>query len=250
MRPLLLSLACLAARGMDLEAQLRASYRPTGAVTSHSLAIDGLPQPLQFLHAGPPHASKLVVLLHGMAFSAETWQVVGTLDALAQAGAQAVALNMPGYAGVFRNMETRRLILKKFLAAYQWRGKVVVVAASAGGSVGLPYVLDAGIEKVAGYVSVSAVISDEHITTSSVPALLVWGALDAPDSAKAKAHERTFQSRQMIVIPDAPHPCYLKDPALFNQLVLQFVGIKTSLQLNETVKVAASWMTGASQIEL
>ena len=63
---------------------------------------------------------------------------------------------------------------------------------------------------------------------SRVPTLVLWGALDAPDSARARAYARAFPGSQKIVFADAPHPCYLKAPSYFNRLLLQFAGASGS----------------------
>ena len=46
------------------------------------------------LEAGRSTAPKLAILLHGMVFRATTWQWTGTLDALADAGLRAIALDL------------------------------------------------------------------------------------------------------------------------------------------------------------
>ena len=97
----------------------------------------------------------------------------------------------------------------------------------------------------------------EHVApaSSEVPALLIWGELDQPTSSKAKAHERLFATHQMIVVPNAPHPCYLKEPAMFNALLVQFAGgasahggaLPSSPSSVPTLKVAADWRGGRSK---
>mmetsp|Transcript_36836 Transcript_36836/g.73431 ORF Transcript_36836/g.73431 Transcript_36836/m.73431 type:complete len:149 (-) Transcript_36836:825-1271(-) len=138
--PLLVGLCLSHARGGvgDLEAALRSSYSEAGTVTSHSLAVTGLDHPVQYLQAGPAGATRLVVLLHGMAFSASTWKYIGAMDRLANAGMRAVALDLPQYSGPYSSEAVRNRLLRDFLSALGWHHKVVVCAASMGGTVGFP----------------------------------------------------------------------------------------------------------------
>ena len=209
---------------VDLESVLRAAYHESGAVTESKAALLGLEEPVSFLSVGDRNASSLlVVLLHGMAFTASTWKFVGTLDALANAGIPAVALDLHGYGGQYASASVRKSLLRQFLQAIGWSHPVVVVAASMGGTVGAPFVLQAPhVQAVAGYVSVSALLSGVGVSHSNVPALLVWGDQDSPNSNKAIAHENMFTTHQKVVLPDAPHPCYLKWPKAFNALLVAF----------------------------
>merc|ERR1712087_390260 len=80
--------------------------------------------------------------------------------------------------------------------------------------------------------------------SSSVPALLVWGELDSPESSKAKAREKLFSLSEKVVMPKAPHPCYLKDPQTFNRLVLKFAGVASEFPIaldGLPLKLAAAW---------
>lgn len=51
-----------------------------------------------YREAKPPEASPhvSVLLLHGMAFTSETWQNLGTIGTLAQMGYRVVAVDIPG----------------------------------------------------------------------------------------------------------------------------------------------------------
>ena len=73
---LLLLVGAFAGRhAIDLEQALTDKYSDTGLVTSQTINIPSLEVPLHYLAAGPPEGAP-VVLLHGAAFSAKTWQVI------------------------------------------------------------------------------------------------------------------------------------------------------------------------------
>ena len=181
---------------------------------------------ISYLHAGPPSSDRLVIFLHGAVFSARTWQVVGTLDALADAGVRSVALELPGSAnglsGPRQSTAHMRTLLGAFVRELGWQHRVLVVAASRGGMVGSPFLFEQP-EQAAGYVSVAALLDKPSgANTSSVPALVIWGALDSP--GRSEATMRAFTSAHRVILPDAPHPAYLKEPARFSELVLAFAG--------------------------
>ena len=213
----------------DLLGPLEQAYKDRGLVNRSELL---LPQhgKLSFLHAGPVTSQKLVILLHGAIFSARTWQVVGTLDALADAGVRVLAPEMPGSAnglsGPRQSTAHRRSLLSALLHQLAWPHRALVVAASAGGAVGSPFVF-AHPERTAGYVSVAAVLDAPSDANSSsrpcpVPTLVLWGELDSP--ARSEPTMSAFASAHRVIFPEAPHPCYVKDPASFNALVLAFAG--------------------------
>lgn len=115
---LLLSLG--GARGnFDLETPLKEAYKDQGLVTEGLARVKGLSSPVRYLQAGPPAARvrKLVVLIHGGIFSADTWKWVGALDALALSGIPVVALDLQRYRGAFASQAVRNRLLKDFLLA-------------------------------------------------------------------------------------------------------------------------------------
>merc|ERR1719272_2620680 len=62
---LALAVAMTAARGADLVASLEASYSDKGAVSSHTLTVQGCDSQVHYLAAGPEKAQKVVLLVHG-----------------------------------------------------------------------------------------------------------------------------------------------------------------------------------------
>ena len=170
----------------------------------------------------------MVLFLHGAAFSARTWQILGSLDALATSGLsiRAIAVDLPGF-GDFKSgrakdsAEQRDTLVHRLLRALGWQRRVLVVAASMGGSYGAPFVLNHP-SQAAGSLPVAALGLRGSTPVSSVPTLVLWGELDSPNSPRAQAYARVFSRSQKIVFADAPHPCYLKAPARFNRLLLAF----------------------------
>ncbi|KAG8458608.1 hypothetical protein KFE25_008405 [Diacronema lutheri] len=206
------------------------------------ITSDGRAQSIHALVAVPESPRGTVLLVHGSAFSAQTWHSLGTLSLLADSGFRAIAVDVPGYGSHLSGRERLRPteaaeFLAQFLdVALPHRGeRVVCVAASMGGTYANPLV-SRHPERVAGYVPIAAVTTTE-LGAPHMPALILWGELDSPNSAKARLYTSRFPKHHKVVFPDAPHPCYLKSPKLFNALLLEFVGAKPQ----ERLRVRASW---------
>lgn len=196
-----------------------------------------------------------MLFLHGAAFSARTWQLVGSLDVLAASGLsiRAIAVDLPGF-GDFKSgtrkddAEQRDTLVYRLLRALGWKRRVLVVAASMGGGYGAPFVLK-NPTQAAGYVPVAALGLRASAPPSSVPTLVLWGELDTPNSPRAQAYSRVFSRSQKIVFADAPHPCYLKAPARFNRLLLAFAGAAPHVEADaapeDALRIAAEWQASA-----
>jgi pimeloyl-ACP methyl ester carboxylesterase len=135
----------------------------------------------------------------------------------------------------------RSLFLARLVASLGWSSsKIVLVAASAAGSFATPYLLSPRyFRSVAGFVSVAAGFDcgsykpptaaerkRKRTGAESIPALLVWGALDnghPPSSRAAHAQAAFFKRVQWALLPDAPHECHVHAPAAFCRLLLGFV---------------------------
>lgn len=206
---------------------------------------DGTRRTVHALVAAPSShkpARGTVLLVHGSAFSAQTWNALGTLDLLARAGFRAIAVDLPGYgeklsgAHKLSPAEEPEFLAQLLDAALPHdRAPVVVVAASMGGRVANPLV-KRHPERVAGYMPIAALAGAE-LGAERVPALVLWGELDAPGSAKAEAYRARFPAHQLVVFPRGPHACYLADPARFHGLLLEFVGATEQA----TVRLRADW---------
>lgn len=92
-------------------------------ITSQTIKIDSCD--VHYLTAGNPK-DKSVVLLHGMKFQAATWQELGTLQRLAEAGFYAVAVDMPGFGKSPACSMEQDTVLEQFLYATELKDIVLV----------------------------------------------------------------------------------------------------------------------------
>ena len=196
-------------------------------VTESDLDIGG--NPLHLRTAGPMNGAP-VLLLHGASFDSGTWEELGTLQKLADAGYRAVAIDLPG----FGKSKTLRAAPNTFLAELLPKleiGRPVVVSPSMSGRFSFP-LLAVHPESVSGFVPVAPVGALQFARRNQdhpVPALVVWGERDQnfpPSQAKLLAD--AFRDAVVAILPGARHPAYLDQPDAFHEVLLEFLaGLKS-----------------------
>jgi abhydrolase domain-containing protein 14 len=174
--------------------------------------------------AAGPKDGRPVLLLHGAAFHSGTWQELGTLAVLADAGFRAVAIDLPGYARSKGVKAKPQAFLAALLTALEL-DRPVVVSPSMSGSFSWPLVL-ANPELLSGFVPVAPVRSTEYakrIKESPLPALVIWGENDRlfpPSQAQLVA--ASFRDSRTLILPGARHPAYLDQPEKFHEALVEF----------------------------
>ena len=179
---------------------------------------------IHFLEAGDSE-NKTVLLLHGMKFTAVTWETLGTIDHLANAGYHAVAIEMPGFGKSPASEAQPRVVLQEFLTQKNI-DKPVLVGPSMGGRISLEFSLDYQ-HIVGGLIVIGPVGVEENssrLSDITVPTLAIWGEEDVISPPEnAKIIENKIKGSQVIIFPGAPHPCYLEETDKWHKVLLSFL---------------------------
>lgn len=196
-----------------------------GTIRDEKIALNS--GEIHYLEAGDPE-NQTVLLLHGMSFTAGTWQKLGTIDLLAGSGYHAVALEMPGFGGSPASGAAPGTVLQEFLTQ-KGIDKPVLVGPSMGGQIGLEFCLDyqdlIGGLIVIGPVGVAK--NAARLSAITIPTLAIWGAEDTISPPEhAKIIEKEIQGAQIVIFPGAPHPCYLEKTEEWHKVLLSFLGSK------------------------
>jgi abhydrolase domain-containing protein 14 len=189
--------------------------------------LDCMGHPIHTLQGGPD-AGLLVLLLHGRMFQAATWQEIGTLAKLAETGYRAVAMDMPGFGNSpTADIEPTEVLKTAINQAFQDRA--ILLAPSMGGRIALDFTL-ANQELVSGLVLVGAVgikENKERLKEISLPCLGVWGEEDTISPlANGDLLQQGIKDAELVVIPGAPHPCYLDHSDEWHRILFRFLNEK------------------------
>lgn len=172
-----------------------------------------------------------VLLLHGIRFSSETWQNLGTLHKLAEAGYKAVAIDLPGL-GQSKEAAAPapigELAPGSFLAAVVDAlelGAPVVISPSLSGMYALPFLVAPG-SQLRGYVPVAPICTDKinaaDYARVKTPVLIVYGDQD-PMGTSSFQHLKQLPNHRVLVMKGAGHPCYLDKPDEWHTGLLDFL---------------------------
>ncbi|MFW6415703.1 MAG: alpha/beta fold hydrolase [Thermodesulfobacteriota bacterium] len=170
-------------------------------------------------------SGKDVLLLHGAKFSASTWQELGTLDVLVDAGHRVHALDMPGYGKSPKCGSNPPALLQEIIAAEGMQSPVVI-GPSLGGAYSLALYFSAS-RKTGGLVLVGTVGVDKlknRIREIDVPCLVVWGDRDQVSTLdNAYFLDKEIKDSKLVILENAKHPCYLDQPKRWHEELLNFL---------------------------
>ncbi len=171
-----------------------------------------------------------VVFMHGMAFNADTWDDLGTLDLVAKEGFGVYALDLPGF-GKSSGTRLKRKQATEFIRTFldeMMLEKCVLVGPSMGGGIALSYAVKYG-DKLTGLVLIAPAGLDDpeiinNLTKISVPVLIFWGENDKIFPVEmGKNLAKKLRNSEFVICPKARHPCYLDCPELFHEKLIAFV---------------------------
>ncbi len=176
-----------------------------------------------YLEAGDKSAQG-ILFLHGMKFSSQTWNELGTLNFFESEGFHPVAVDLPGF-GKSDDLSMENDAVMLALLDGLGLTKPFVVAPSFSGGYSLPIVAD-DPSCMKGFVAVAPTnIPDyaEKLAGNPLPALAVWGSNDEIVPVEnADLLCKSLTNIRKVVFKDAGHPCYLTETDGFHGQLLAF----------------------------
>jgi len=175
--------------------------------------------------AAGPLDGEVVLLLHGAAFTSATWEELGTLQILAQAGYRAIAVDLPekGDSGKWPHVLEGFLI--ELVDAMNIE-KCALVAPSMSGAYAFPFVT-IHPQRVRAFIPIAPVRISQFLDAMGqcqIPTLVLWGENDAviPLALGVELTTATPHA-QMHIFANVEHPCYMQATAEFHQQLLDFL---------------------------
>ncbi|AGF76608.1 putative hydrolase or acyltransferase of alpha/beta superfamily [Desulfocapsa sulfexigens DSM 10523] len=190
-------------------------------IKNETIAVNG--SPINILMAGD-HSQTPLLFLHGKAFQAETWQQLGTIQAAIDAGFPILALDFPGFGKSPESDTTPETVINGVLEATGIKS-IIMVAPSMSGKIAIEYAL-ANPHRIAGLVLIGAVgVQENRENLCKLPprTLLIWGENDQISApANGALLNREIPGSEFVIFKNAPHPCYLEQPAFWHDTLLNF----------------------------
>lgn len=192
------------------------------------------------IERGPADAPLTVLFLHGQAYTSRIWAERKILDAVANAGDRAVAVDLPGYGDTPPRPEDEANGAGSVISDGTWLqgliravgdpAHVVVVSPSMSGAYSLTYLRQLPDEPLAGFVPVAPVGIDDFTRpddAAPIPTESIWGSKDPTYSSTRAQHlvdqMRAGDQARTDVIEGAGHAAYDDHPDEFTALLLAFL---------------------------
>ncbi len=190
-------------------------------IEEKNIHIDGAT--IHYLEAGQK-TDPDILFLHGMKFSAQTWNDLGTLTFFESNGFHPVAVDLPGF-GKSDDLPMEKEAILPILMDRLALSKPFVVAPSFSGGYSYPLVVD-DPDRLSGFVAVATTnIPDyaERLSGNSLPVLAVWGSQDGiVPIENSELLCRSVTNSTKVVFEGAEHPCYMTETDAFHQHLLAF----------------------------
>ncbi|XP_029649216.1 protein ABHD14B isoform X1 [Octopus sinensis] len=171
-----------------------------------------------------------VLLLHGAAFSSQNWQDIGTLQFLAAAGYQAVAIDLPG-----KGKSTKISVtdggdfLDKVIDLLDMNNPVII-SPSMSGMYSLPFLMDSAgkrLKSSIGYVPIAPVFTEKYTKMEysklKIPTMIVCGSLDVSLGPVSTKNLKQLPNSEVFILEGAGHPAYLTHTDAFHRLLYNFL---------------------------
>ncbi len=179
---------------------------------------------IHLLRSNEP-VGKSILFLHGMKFTADTWDSLGTLERVQEEGYNFCAIELPGF-GQSPPADIEPVHVLKQVIINQKLDKPILIGPSMGGKVSLDFVI-AQPELVGGLVLIGAVGVDtitDKLAEIKVPTLIVWGSEDAISPVKnGHTLDSLIPDSNLVMVQGAPHPCYLDQPDIWHWELISFL---------------------------
>lgn len=180
--------------------------------------------------AAPSNVKGEVLLLHGAAFTSQTWQELGTMNVLANNSFRAVALDLPGYGNsptmpaVNTDELKASLLLEVFKALHMERP--ILISPSMSGKFSLPYLMSRG-QRLRAFIPIAPGHTTKYKSNEyekiQTPTLIVYGGLDKNLGVQSLQRLILLPNHRVLELPQAGHSAYKDQPHLFHQGLLDFL---------------------------